>query len=65
MLVVGYPPHDVACALAVGAVPVAVATGSYTADQLHESGAAIVFDDLSDTAGFLGLVDGTGSCADR
>jgi phosphoglycolate phosphatase len=57
ILVVGDTPHDVACALAVGAVPVGVATGSYTVDQLRTSGAEIVFDDLSDTTAFLELVD--------
>jgi phosphoglycolate phosphatase-like HAD superfamily hydrolase len=56
VLVVGDTPHDVACALAVGAVPVAVATGSYTVDQLRESGAEIAFQDLSDTAAFMELL---------
>jgi phosphoglycolate phosphatase-like HAD superfamily hydrolase len=56
--VIGDTPHDVACALAVGATPVGVATGGYSADQLRESGAEIVFQDLSDTAGFLKLLDG-------
>jgi phosphoglycolate phosphatase len=58
VLVVGDTPHDVACALAVGAVPVAVATGSYSVDQLRDSGAEIVFEDLSDTQAFLALLDG-------
>ena len=48
VVVVGDTPHDVACALAVGAVPVGVATGNFSADALRESGAAVVFDDLSD-----------------
>lgn len=56
VLVVGDTPHDVACALAVGAVPVAVATGSYTVEQLRESGAEIAFQDLSDTAAFMELL---------
>jgi phosphoglycolate phosphatase-like HAD superfamily hydrolase len=49
VFVVGDTPHDVACALSAGAVPVGVATGGYTAAQLRESGAGIVFEDLSDT----------------
>ena len=56
VIVVGDTPHDVACALAVGAVPIAVATGSYSVDQLRQSGAAIVFSDLADTAAFMELL---------
>jgi phosphoglycolate phosphatase len=56
ILVVGDTPHDVACALSVGAVPVGVATGSFTADQLRESGADIVFGDLADTTVFTALL---------
>jgi len=54
--VVGDTPHDVACALVAGATPVAVATGGYSVDQLRESGAGIVFGDLSDTGAFLALL---------
>ena len=57
VLVVGDTPYDVACARAVGAVPVAVATGGYTVEQLRESGAGIVFRDLGDTEAFLSLLD--------
>ncbi|MEP6918799.1 MAG: HAD hydrolase-like protein, partial [Acidobacteriota bacterium] len=56
ILVVGDTPHDVARALAVGAVPIGVATGGYTSGQLRESGADIVFEDLSATDEFLKLV---------
>jgi phosphoglycolate phosphatase-like HAD superfamily hydrolase len=56
VMVVGDTPHDVACARAAGATPIAVATGSYTVDQLRDSGAEIVFDDLSDTDAFLRLI---------
>ena len=52
VLVVGDTPHDVACAHAAGATPVGVATGGYTVDQLRDSGAEIVFRDLSDTRRF-------------
>jgi phosphoglycolate phosphatase len=56
ILVVGDTPHDVACARAVGAVAVAVATGGYTADELRRHGADIVFNDLSATDEFLNLL---------
>ena len=57
VIVVGDTPNDVECARVVGATPVAVATGSYTVEQLRETGADIVFQDLSDTAAFLKLLD--------
>ena len=57
VIVVGDTPHDVACADAVGAVPVAVATGTFTVDQLRETGAPVVLADLSDTAGFVRMLD--------
>ena len=53
VFVVGDTPHDVACAHAVGAVAVAVATGGYTVDQLRETRADYVFGDLRDTEAFL------------
>ena len=56
VIVVGDTPHDVACARAAGATPIGVATGSYTIDQLRDSGAEIVFEDLSDTDAFLRLI---------
>jgi phosphoglycolate phosphatase len=56
ILVVGDTPHDVACARAVGALPVGVATGGFTVDQLRQSGADVVFEDLSDTRAFLALL---------
>jgi phosphoglycolate phosphatase len=57
VIVVGDTPHDVACAHAVGATAVAVATGSFSARDLEACGAAAVFADLSDTVMFLSLVD--------
>ena len=56
VFVIGDTPHDVACAHAVGAVPVAVATGGFTVDQLRETGAPHVFSDLSDTEAFVQLL---------
>lgn len=57
ILVVGDTPHDVACARAVGAVPVAVATGTFSVEQLQATGAEIVFKDLRDTDAFLRLLE--------
>jgi phosphoglycolate phosphatase len=57
ILVVGDTPHDVACARAVGAIPVAVATGTFSMEQLQAAGAEIVFKDLSDTDAFLELLE--------
>ncbi len=56
VLVVGDTPHDVACAHAVGAVAVAVATGGYSVDRLRETNADHVFEDLRDTEAFLRLL---------
>ena len=56
VIVVGDTPHDVACALAAGARPVGVATGSFSVQQLRDSGAETVFEDLSDTDAFLKLL---------
>jgi phosphoglycolate phosphatase len=56
VIVIGDTPNDVECARVAGATPVAVATGSYTVDQLRETGAEIVFQDLSDTQAFLDLL---------
>jgi phosphoglycolate phosphatase-like HAD superfamily hydrolase len=56
ILVVGDTPHDVACARAVGAVAVAVATGGSTTDDLRRHGADIVFQDLTRTEEFLKLL---------
>ena len=51
VLVVGDTPHDISAALDNGLVAVGVATGSYTVDQLRESGAQLVFQDFSDWQG--------------
>jgi phosphoglycolate phosphatase len=56
VIVIGDTPNDVECARAAGARAVAVATGSYTVDQLRETGPEVVFKDLSDTAAFLQLL---------
>jgi phosphoglycolate phosphatase-like HAD superfamily hydrolase len=56
VLIIGDTPHDVACAQASGAFAVAVATGGYTVEQLKDTGADVVFADLTHTRGFLDLI---------
>ncbi len=57
-VVVGDAPQDVACALALGARIVAVATGRTPAERLAEAGAAVVLPDLSDTSRALEAILG-------
>lgn len=59
VVVVGDTPHDVACARASGAFAVAVATGTYSVEQLRATGADAVFGDLTDTQQFLVLLEET------
>jgi len=62
-VLVGDTPLDVEAALATGSRAVAVATGSYSADELAAAGAHAVLPDLADTArvldAILGLPEGT------
>jgi phosphoglycolate phosphatase-like HAD superfamily hydrolase len=53
VVVIGDTPADVACAQAVGATAVAVATGGSSVDELRATGADYVLPDLEDHAGFL------------
>ena len=48
VLVVGDTPHDITSATANGAVGVGVATGKFTAEELRDSGAAMVYEDFAD-----------------
>jgi phosphoglycolate phosphatase-like HAD superfamily hydrolase len=57
-VVVGDAPQDVACALALGARIVAVATGRTPAARLAEAGAHVVLPDLSDTSRALEAILG-------
>jgi len=47
-IIIGDTPHDVACARAIGARVLGVATGSYSIEALTEAGADVVMPDLSD-----------------
>jgi len=46
----------VACARAIGAKAIAVATGSFSAEQLRECGADAVFTDLAHPKAFFDLL---------
>jgi phosphoglycolate phosphatase len=53
--IIGDTPHDIACAQAIGANSIGVATGSFLPEELVACGATHVFRDLSDTQALLGL----------
>lgn len=55
-MVIGDTPHDVACARAIGARCLAVATGHHTLEELRAAGADVVLPDVTDTAGVLPLL---------
>lgn len=57
VIVIGDTPADVACAQAVGARAVAVATGGSSAEELRATGAEFVFGDLSDYRVLLDALD--------
>ncbi len=52
--IIGDTPHDIACAKAIQARSVGVATGRYSRAALEAAGADFVFDDLSDVDGVIG-----------
>ena len=56
IFVIGDTPHDVACARAIGAKAIAVATGSFTKRQLKDCGADAVFTDLAHPKAFFDLL---------
>jgi phosphoglycolate phosphatase-like HAD superfamily hydrolase len=53
IFVIGDTPHDIACAKAIGARGVGVATGRYPREALESAGADFVFEDLSDVEGVI------------
>ena len=55
-IVIGDTPDDIACAQAVGARALAVATGSFTVEELTAAGAHVALVDLSDTDAVMGLL---------
>ena len=56
-VIIGDTPLDVAVAVTGGARSIAVATGSHTTDELHASGADVVFQDLSDLEAVLAALE--------
>ncbi len=59
-VIVGDTPHDVRCALENGCECLAVATGSFTAGVLRETGAQRVVSDLSSTREIVEFLVGPG-----
>lgn len=58
IFVVGDTPHDVACANAIGARTIAVATGGYSLEELQEHRPWRVFAELPPPDVFAALIDG-------
>ena len=56
-MVIGDTPRDIECSRPYGAFSVAVATGPYPLNVLSEAGADVLFKDLSDTEGFLNVLN--------
>lgn len=56
VFIIGDTPHDVACGKAIGAKTIAVATGSFSVEQLAALNPDHVFKDLSDTQALLKVV---------
>jgi phosphoglycolate phosphatase-like HAD superfamily hydrolase len=54
--IIGDTPHDVACGKAIGAKTIAVATGSFSVEQLSALNPTHTFQDLADTEGLLGAI---------
>jgi phosphoglycolate phosphatase-like HAD superfamily hydrolase len=54
--IIGDTPHDVACGKAIGAKTIAVATGSFSVEELAALKPTHVFKDLSDTQALLDVV---------
>ncbi len=55
--VIGDTGHDIACGKILGARTIAVATGSWTRDQLAQHAPDFLFDDLSDVDGVMAALD--------
>lgn len=56
VVVIGDTPADVACGRGIGARAIAVATGSYTVDELAQHAPAAVFEDLSDVGEVMRVI---------
>jgi phosphoglycolate phosphatase len=58
IFVVGDTPHDIACATAIGARTIAVATGGYTLEELQPHRPWRMFSELPAPADFMALIEG-------
>jgi phosphoglycolate phosphatase-like HAD superfamily hydrolase len=54
--IIGDTPHDIACGKAIGAKTIAVATGSFSVEELSALKPTHTFKDLSDTPALLSVV---------
>jgi phosphoglycolate phosphatase len=54
--IIGDTPHDIACGMAIGAKTIAVATGSFSVEQLSALNPTHTFKDLSDTEGLMKVI---------
>jgi phosphoglycolate phosphatase-like HAD superfamily hydrolase len=59
VFVIGDTPHDIECALAIGARTIAVATGGYVLEELQAHRPWRVFSELPPAHDFLDLLDGS------
>ncbi len=57
VFIVGDTPHDVACAQAIGAKSIGVATGHFKTAELAACNATAVLENLSDPAAFFAVID--------
>jgi len=56
VFIIGDTPHDVACGKAIGAKTIAVATGSFSVEQLAALNPTHVFKDFSETQALLKVI---------
>ena len=57
IVIIGDTPADIDCGRAIGARPIAVATGRYSVDELARHDPVAVFADLTDTAAVMRAID--------
>jgi phosphoglycolate phosphatase len=55
--IIGDTPHDIECGKVIGARTIAVATGKFSVQELASHAPTAVFQDFSDTAAFLRVID--------